>query len=111
MHGPYNERGMPTYEYRCSDCGYLFETFQRIDEETLTVCERCGGRLRKVFHPTGIVFKGSGFYSTDSRRKAKAGSKEGGDSKAEKGDSKTEKKDAKAPEKTGQKKSGSESSS
>ena len=82
---------MPTYEYRCSDCGNLFETFQRIDEEPLTVCERCGGRLRKVFHPAGIVFKGSGFYATDSRKKAKAGSNESADRKGEK----SEKQDAK----------------
>jgi putative FmdB family regulatory protein len=96
---------MPTYEYRCSDCGYLFETFQRIDEDTLTVCERCGGRLRKVFHPAGIVFKGSGFYATDSRRKAKATSNEGGDSKPEK-------KETKPAEKTEKKKAtDSESSS
>jgi putative FmdB family regulatory protein len=71
---------MPTYEYRCSDCGHQFETHRRIDEEPLTVCERCGGRLRKVFHPAGIVFKGSGFYATDSRSK-RSGSKEGTDAK------------------------------
>ncbi len=69
---------MPTYEYRCSDCGYQFETHGRIDDAAPTVCERCGGRLRKVFHPAGIVFKGSGFYATDSRSK-KAVSKEGVD--------------------------------
>lgn len=78
---------MPTYEYRCSDCGHQFETFRGIDDEPLTVCERCGGRLRKVFHPAGIVFKGSGFYATDSRAK-KAGSKEDGDTK--KADTKTD---------------------
>ncbi len=85
---------MPTYEYRCSDCGNLFEVFQRIDEETLTVCERCGGRLRKVFHPAGIVFKGSGFYATDSRSKTKSSSaKDNADAKPERG-SKDSKKDA-----------------
>jgi putative FmdB family regulatory protein len=94
---------MPTYEYRCSDCGNLFETFQRIDEETLTVCERCGGRLRKVFHPAGIVFKGSGFYATDSRRKAP--SKDGGK------ESKGEKKEAKPAGTADKKPAGSESSS
>lgn len=71
---------MPTYEYRCSDCGHQFETHRRIDEEPLTVCERCGGRLRKVFHPAGIVFKGSGFYATDSRSK-RSGSGESSDAK------------------------------
>jgi putative FmdB family regulatory protein len=75
---------MPTYEYRCSDCGHQFETHRRIDDEPLTVCERCGGRLRKVFHAAGIVFKGSGFYATDSRAAAKkAGSKEGSDAKSD----------------------------
>ena len=73
---------MPTYEYRCSDCGHVFEVHQRIDEDSLTVCDRCGGRLRKVFHPAGIVFKGSGFYATDSRAASKkGGSKEGSDTK------------------------------
>ncbi|MGH2686212.1 MAG: FmdB family zinc ribbon protein [Actinomycetota bacterium] len=62
---------MPTYEFRCTQCGTLYEVFQRIDEEPLRVCERCGGELKKVFHPAGIVFKGSGFYATDSRRSKK----------------------------------------
>ena len=62
------------------DCGHQFETYRGIDAEPLTVCERCGGRLRKVFHPAGIVFKGSGFYATDSRAK-RTGSKEGTDAK------------------------------
>jgi putative FmdB family regulatory protein len=68
---------MPTYEYACTSCGNRFEAFHRIDEEQLSVCEACGGALRKVFHPAGIVFKGSGFYATDSRSKPKseAGSK------------------------------------
>ena len=101
---------MPTYEFRCSDCGNLVEIFQRIDEEPLTVCERCGGRMRKVFHPAGIVFKGSGFYATDSRSKSKS-SKESGGSKSEE-TGKAEKKESKSTEKSETKKaSGSESSS
>jgi putative FmdB family regulatory protein len=79
---------MPTYEYRCSDCGTLFEVFQRIDDDPLTVCENCGGKLRKVFHPAGIVFKGSGFYATDSRSKSKSASNESGDKKSEKSEKK-----------------------
>jgi putative FmdB family regulatory protein len=63
---------MPTYEYACTSCGNRFEAFRRIDEDPLSVCEACGGALRKVFHPAGIVFKGSGFYATDSRSKPKA---------------------------------------
>ena len=59
---------MPTYEYECTSCGRHIEVFQRITEDPLTTCEACGGQLRKVFHPAGIVFKGSGFYATDSRK-------------------------------------------
>jgi putative FmdB family regulatory protein len=72
---------MPTYEYACTRCGNRFEVFQRIEDGPLTVCEACGGPLRKVFHPAGIVFKGSGFYATDSRPKPKAETPSGGDGK------------------------------
>lgn len=58
---------MPTYEYECTACGQHIEVFQRISEDPLATCGVCGGSLRKVFHPAGIVFKGSGFYATDSR--------------------------------------------
>jgi putative FmdB family regulatory protein len=64
---------MPTYEYECTVCGQHIEVFQRFSEDPLTICGVCGGRLRKVFHPAGIVFKGSGFYATDSRAKASSG--------------------------------------
>jgi len=67
---------MPTYEYACTKCGQHVEVFQRISEPPLTTCGVCGGPLRKVFHPAGIVFKGSGFYATDSRSKSTAGSSE-----------------------------------
>jgi putative FmdB family regulatory protein len=59
---------MPTYEYACTSCGHQIEVFQRFTEDPLTTCGVCGGALRKVFHPAGIVFKGSGFYATDSRK-------------------------------------------
>ena len=65
---------MPTYEYECTACGQHIEVFQRIAEDALTTCGVCGGPLRKVFHPVGIVFKGSGFYATDSRSAAKGSS-------------------------------------
>jgi putative FmdB family regulatory protein len=67
---------MPTYEYACSNCGTHIEVYQRFSDEPLSECGVCGGPLRKVFHPAGILFKGSGFYKTDSRSaaKAKAGS-------------------------------------
>lgn len=66
---------MPTYEYVCSSCGNRLEVVQRFTDAPLSQCGICGGPLRKVFHPAGIVFKGSGFYSTDSR----SGSSRGGD--------------------------------
>ena len=61
---------MPTYEYACTECGDRTEVVQSISDAPLTTCTVCGGRLRKVFSPVGIVFKGSGFYRTDSRGKA-----------------------------------------
>ncbi len=67
---------MPTYEYACIECGHHVEVVQSMSDAPLTECGTCGGRLRKVFSPIGIVFKGSGFYRTDSRGKAPA-SKDG----------------------------------
>ena len=58
---------MPTYEYRCEGCGRTVEVVQSFADAPLTTCEACKGALRKVFAPVGIVFKGSGFYKTDSR--------------------------------------------
>ena len=63
---------MPTYQYTCTDCGEPVEAVQKFTDAPLTVCAACGGRLRKVFSPVGIVFKGSGFYRTDSRNGASA---------------------------------------
>jgi putative FmdB family regulatory protein len=72
---------MPTYEYECTSCGQHIEVFQRISEDPLTTCGVCGGALRKVFHPAGIVFKGSGFYVTDSRSSStRSAKKKPGDS-------------------------------
>jgi putative FmdB family regulatory protein len=72
---------VPTYEYACSSCGTHVEVVQRFSDEPLTECGVCGGPLRKVFHPAGILFKGSGFYATDSRtsRTKDAGAKSGGE--------------------------------
>jgi putative FmdB family regulatory protein len=58
---------VPTYQYACRACGHSFDTVQSFSEEALTECPECGGSLRKVFSPVGIVFRGSGFYRTDSR--------------------------------------------
>jgi putative FmdB family regulatory protein len=60
---------LPTYQYRCTECGHAFEQFQSFTDDALTVCPECSGRLRKVFNAVGVVFKGSGFYRTDSRAK------------------------------------------
>lgn len=59
---------MPTYTYQCSDCGVSFEQFQKFSEEPLTTCPSCSGSVRRVLHPVGVVFKGSGWYITDSRK-------------------------------------------
>jgi putative FmdB family regulatory protein len=58
---------MPTYEYTCKRCGETIEVFQSFSEKPLRKHRECGGELKKVFHARGVVFKGSGFYSTDSR--------------------------------------------
>jgi len=59
---------MPLYEYQCSECGVRFERHQHFDDTPLTVCPECGGEMHRLIGPAGIVFKGSGFYSTDSRK-------------------------------------------
>ena len=58
---------MPTYQYACTECGHAFEQFQSFSDDSLTICPECDGKLRKVFNAVGVVFKGSGFYRTDSR--------------------------------------------
>jgi putative FmdB family regulatory protein len=63
---------MPTYEYACRKCGEHLEVVQAFSDKALTVCPNCGGELKKVFGNIGIVFKGSGFYKTDSRSTSKA---------------------------------------
>src|SRR2546421_7911409 len=73
---------MPTYQYACTECGEQLEVVQKFSDEPLTVCPACQGRLRKVFSPVGVVFKGSGFYKTDSRSSSSATSTAKSDSKA-----------------------------
>lgn len=58
---------MPTYQYACTACDHRLEAVQSFSDDALTECPACGGKLRKVFSSVGIVFKGSGFYRTDSR--------------------------------------------
>ena len=96
---------MPIYGYRCSSCGHQFEIQQRMSDEPLSVCPKCQGKLTKILYPTGVIFKGSGFYTTDYKGSGKeparsngtsnggSESKPGSDPKPEtKGDSKTESK-------------------
>lgn len=68
---------MPTYQYACTECGHAFEQVQSFSDDSLTVCPECQGRLRKVFNAVGVVFKGSGFYRTDSRGSSSSSSSEG----------------------------------
>lgn len=81
---------MPTYQYRCRECGHELDVVQKFSDDPLTACPRCSGALRKIFSPVGVVFKGSGFYKTDSRATsgtrgtaATAGAKSDGDSGAD----------------------------
>jgi len=71
---------VPTYQYACTDCGHAFEKVQSFSDDSLTVCPQCDGRLRKVFNAVGVVFKGSGFYRTDSRSDAKSAASSDGSS-------------------------------
>ncbi|WP_139984394.1 FmdB family zinc ribbon protein [Nocardioides litoris] len=89
---------MPTYQYACTECGHAFEQVQSFTEDSLTTCPECQGRLRKLYNAVGVVFKGSGFYRTDSRAADGKGSGSGeqkSETKTEtKSDSKTESKPA-----------------
>ena len=92
---------MPIYEYACTACGERTEAKQSFADPPLTECPHCGGSLRKLYSPVGIVFKGSGFYSTDAKKKSSSTSTSS-DSKSSKSESKTEsttKKPDKKPDK------------
>jgi putative FmdB family regulatory protein len=65
---------VPTYSYACTECGDRFDAVQAFSDDALTTCSKCSGRLRKLFGSVGVVFKGSGFYRTDSREPAKSSS-------------------------------------
>lgn len=71
---------MPKYQYQCKDCGEALEVQQSFTDDALTVCPQCGGDLRKVFNAVGVVFKGSGFYKTDSRSTSSSTSSSSGSS-------------------------------
>ena len=101
---------MPTYQYVCTECGGQIEAVQKFTDDPLTVHDTCGGRLRKVFSPVGIVFKGSGFYRTDSR-KGSAASVNASSSSSDSSSSAGDKKSGDGDKKAGDKKAGDKSSS
>lgn len=102
---------MPRYEYKCKKCHKSFEAVHGI-HDNVEKCEYCGGPVRRVFHPVGIVFKGSGFYATDSKKPGYATKTANGDSSAEAGKtpepagSESSKKESKEKKDKGGKKSG-----
>jgi putative FmdB family regulatory protein len=111
---------VPTYAYACNSCGHEFEVVQSMTDAALTTCPSCSGTLRKVFHPVGVAFKGSGFYRTDSRAgsgpaptakdsKPAAGAADGG--AASKPDTKPAKKETSTSGSSSSSTSGSSSSS
>ena len=106
---------MPTYQYSCTECGERIEAVQKFTDEPLQVCSACGGKLRKVFSPVGIVFKGSGFYRNDSRSgskdKALNGSGSSSDAKKDGGSADSGSSDSKKAEKADAGSSSSSSSS
>ncbi|OJX65947.1 MAG: FmdB family transcriptional regulator [Micrococcales bacterium 73-13] len=69
---------MPTYSYRCTECGNAFDAVQAFTDDALTQCPSCGGRLRKLYSAVGVTFNGSGFYRTDSRASAAGSSSSSG---------------------------------
>jgi putative FmdB family regulatory protein len=80
---------MPTYEYKCTECGHCFDVVHKVDEN-VEICESCGSRVRRLFHPVGVIFKGSGFYSTDNRSSGSNGGKPASTGDAGGGDKKEE---------------------
>jgi len=82
---------VPTYSYACTECGNRFDAVQAFSDAALTTCTECNGRLRKLFGNVGVVFKGSGFYRTDSRESAKSSANGSATSSESTGSSKSEK--------------------
>jgi putative FmdB family regulatory protein len=100
---------VPIYGYRCTNCGHEFEIQQRISAEPLKACPKCQGKLTKLLYPAGVIFKGSGFYSTDYKGSSK--SSDNGSASETKTDTKTETKTESKPESKPESKSESKSGS
>ena len=102
---------MPTYQYACTECSHAFDQVQAFSEDALTDCPACSGRLRKVFNAVGVVFKGSGFYRTDSRADSEraAAAKESRPAAAEKSSPEKSSPEKSGPEKSSPEKSGEKS--
>ena len=88
---------MPTYQYRCQDCDVLHEVFQSFTDDALTVCPACNGALRKQYNSVGVVFKGTGFYRTDSRDSTSSTTTAASTESAKKSETKTETKSESKP--------------
>jgi putative FmdB family regulatory protein len=74
---------MPTYGYRCTQCGHQFEVFQRMSDEPIQTCPKCQGKVIQMLYPSGVVFKGSGYYSTDYKGSGSSASSNGSGSTTE----------------------------
>ena len=109
------ENRMPTYEYLCKTCSHRFEQWQKMTDEPLTICPECGGTIRRVLYPAGIVFKGSGFYKTDHHASGSVADlnghahKNGNEKAAESTDSGTSATSENKPTSTGEKSTGGSS--
>lgn len=104
---------MPTYQYACTQCSHAFDQVQAFSDDAMTECPACAGRLRKVFNAVGVVFKGSGFYRTDSRSASErsAAAKDSRPAAAEKTGLEKSGPEKSGPEKSGADKSSAEKSS
>ena len=91
---------MPTYVYRCDDCNHQFELFQRMSDDPIDTCPNCKSKVRRVIHPVGVVFKGSGWYINDSRAKSSTGTKDSDTSSSETKESATSSSESKAEPKS-----------
>jgi putative FmdB family regulatory protein len=90
---------LPIYTYQCQQCGNSLEARQSFNAEPLTVCEACGGALRRTLHSVGIIFKGSGFYNTDYKRSTSVNGESGANGAKENGKASDSKQSASAESK------------